>query len=72
VRDEKTKQLPPWAVEHGIRARSPFFRACHPAATCPIPATSGPAHIADNVSAGQGPLPDAKLRGKMREALEAS
>jgi hypothetical protein len=32
----------------------------------------GIGRIADNVSAGQGPLPDAKLRGKMREALEAS
>jgi diketogulonate reductase-like aldo/keto reductase len=59
-------QLPPWAVEHGIGILG------HPAVTCPIPATSSPAHIADNVSAGQGPLPDAKLRGKMREALEAS
>jgi diketogulonate reductase-like aldo/keto reductase len=71
----KGKQLPPWAVEHGIGSWSQFFLAWilgHPAVTCPIPATSSPAHIADNVSAGQGPLPDAKLRGKMREALEAS
>jgi aryl-alcohol dehydrogenase-like predicted oxidoreductase len=70
----KGKQLPPWAVEHGIRSWSQFFLAWilgNPAVTCPIPATSSVAHIADNVSAGLGPLPDAKLRGKMRELLEA-
>lgn len=34
----------------------------HPAVTCPIPATADPAHLADNVKAGYGPLPSAAQR----------
>ena len=74
-RKVRGKQLPQWAVEAGITSWAQFFLAWilgHAAITCPIPATSNPAHLADVMSAGRGPLPDAKLRGKMREVLEAS
>ena len=37
----------------------------HPAVTCPIPATSNPAHIADNVQAAFGRIPDDKQRKQM-------
>lgn len=73
-RHVRGKQLPQWAREAGIASWAQFFLMWilgHPAVTCPIPATSNPAHLADAMSAGRGPLPDAKLRGKMREVLEA-
>ncbi|MEJ2515029.1 MAG: aldo/keto reductase [Gammaproteobacteria bacterium] len=43
----------------------------HPAVTCAIPGTSNPRHVADNVQAGFGPLPDAGQRARMREAIGA-
>lgn len=39
----------------------------HPAVTCVIPATSNPRHLADNMGAGMGRLPDARTRRRMRE-----
>lgn len=41
----------------------------NPAVTCPIPATSNPRHIADNVQAAFGALPDAAQRKQMAAAL---
>jgi diketogulonate reductase-like aldo/keto reductase len=38
------------------------FIVGHPAVTCPIPATADPAHLADNIKAGFGRLPDAAQR----------
>jgi len=67
-------QLPQWAAEVGLTSWAQFFLAWilgHPAVTCPIPATSNPAHLADVLQGGTGPLPDAMLRGKMRALLEA-
>jgi aryl-alcohol dehydrogenase-like predicted oxidoreductase len=62
------KALPGWAAELECTSWSQIFLKFilgHPAVTCPIPATSSPTHIADNVQAGVGPLPDAALRAKM-------
>lgn len=73
-RKVRGKQLPQWVSEAGITCWAQFFLTWilgHPAITCPIPATSNPAHLADVIQAGTGPLPDAKLRGKMRAVLEA-
>jgi diketogulonate reductase-like aldo/keto reductase len=39
----------------------------HPAVTCPLPATANPAHLAQNLRAGHGPLPDEPLRRRMIE-----
>jgi aryl-alcohol dehydrogenase-like predicted oxidoreductase len=73
-RKVRGKQLPQWASEAGIGSWAQFFLVwilSHPAITCPIPATASPAHLADFMQAGPGPLPDAKLRGKMPAVLEA-
>ena len=45
------------------------FVIAHPAITCPIPATSNPAHVADNVRAGFGRLPDDKQRENIAALL---
>jgi diketogulonate reductase-like aldo/keto reductase len=74
-RKVRGKQLPQWAAESGITSWAQFFLAWilgHPAITCPIPATASAAHLADFMRAGPGPLPDAKVRGKMRAAVEAT
>ena len=54
--------LPPWAAEiHATSFAQLFlkFVLAHPAVTVAIPATRNPKHLADNMSAGQGALPDA-------------
>jgi diketogulonate reductase-like aldo/keto reductase/GNAT superfamily N-acetyltransferase len=62
------KSLPPWAVEIDCRSWAQFFLkwiVAHPAVTCVIPATNNPQHIEDNMAAGLGRLPDAKMRQRM-------
>jgi len=62
------KALPAWASEIGCASWAAFFLKFilgHPAVTCPIPATSDPAHLEDNVAAGEGPVPDEAIRQKM-------
>jgi diketogulonate reductase-like aldo/keto reductase len=62
------KALPPWAAEIGVSSWAQFFLKWivgHPAVTCVIPGTGKPEHIADNVAAGFGALPDEKTRAKM-------
>jgi diketogulonate reductase-like aldo/keto reductase len=46
------------------------FIVSHPAVTCAIPATSKPHHMADNLGAGFGELPDAAMRKRMAEYFE--
>jgi len=41
----------------------------HPAVTCVIPATRNVEHLAENLGAGDGPLPDAKERARLRAQL---
>jgi diketogulonate reductase-like aldo/keto reductase len=43
----------------------------HPAVSCAIPATQDPAHMAENMGALRGPLPDAALRRRIAEHLRA-
>jgi diketogulonate reductase-like aldo/keto reductase len=67
-RAARGKPLPPWAADLGIATWAQFFLkwiVSHPAVTCAIPATSKPAHMKDNLGAGQGPLPDDKQRKLM-------
>jgi len=45
------------------------FIAAHPAVTCIIPATASVAHLEDNLAAGRGRLPDARLREEIAAAL---
>ena len=68
----KGKSLPPWAAEIDCTSWAQFFLKfilSHPAVTAPIPATSNPDHLADNVRAGSGRLPTAEQRRKMLAVL---
>jgi aryl-alcohol dehydrogenase-like predicted oxidoreductase len=67
------KPLPAFAAELGCTAWSQLFLKfilAHPAVTAVIPATSRPRHLAENVAAGSGPLPDAAQRRWIAEAVE--
>jgi diketogulonate reductase-like aldo/keto reductase len=60
--------LPPWAGDLGCSSWAQFFLkfiVSHQAVTCVISATADPAHLADNLSAGYGRLPDAAERKRM-------
>lgn len=66
------KPLPSWASDFDCASWAQFFLKfilSHPAVTCPIPATSKPAHLADNLRAGHGPLPDPHMRKRMIDYL---
>src|SRR6266496_3114952 len=68
------KPLPPWAAEIDCRTWAQFFLkwiVAHPAVTCVIPATSKPQHMEDNLAAGAGRLPDAKMRLRMLELVSS-
>ncbi len=62
--------LPGWAAEIGCRTWAEAFLKfviSHPTVTCAIPATSQPAHLAQNMRALSGALPDAALRKRIAE-----
>jgi diketogulonate reductase-like aldo/keto reductase len=68
----KGKPLPAWAAEYSISSWGQFFLKyiiSHPAVNCVIPGTSNPKHVADNIGAGYGEMPDEKGRKKMLEYL---
>ena len=67
-RSLRGKPLPPWAKEIHCASWAQFFLKfiiSHPAVTCAIPATAKVDHLADNMAALQGPLPDAAIREQM-------
>jgi diketogulonate reductase-like aldo/keto reductase len=62
------KPLPQWTADIGCSSWAQFFLKyvlSHPAVTCVIPATAKPEHIADNLQAGRGTLPEENWRGEM-------
>lgn len=64
------KPLPGWAKDIDCRSWAEAFLkfvVSHPAVTCAIPATSQPAHLAENMRALSGPLPDAALRKRIAD-----
>jgi aryl-alcohol dehydrogenase-like predicted oxidoreductase len=64
----KGKPLPPWCAEFDCASWAQFFLKyllAHPAVTCLIPGTRRVAHLADNLQAGRGRLPDAAQRKRM-------
>lgn len=66
------KELPAWATEFECATWAQFFLKWllgHPAITCPIPATSKPRHMTDNMGAAYGAYPDAATRKKMLAEL---
>lgn len=66
--------VPEWAQEFGADSWGKFFIkyvAAHPAVTCVTPATSKAHHMLDNIGAAFGDLPDAALRKRMEDFVEA-
>lgn len=60
--------LAPWVADFDCASWAEFllkFIVSHPAVTCVIPATADPAHMADNLTAGFGRLPDQAERRRM-------
>ena len=73
-RQVKGKPLPSWAADIDCTSWAQMFLKFivgHPAVTCPIPATSDPRHLADNIKGGFGRLPDAAQRKAMIAAVGA-
>lgn len=69
------RALPPWAGELGIASWAQYFLKYllgDKAVTCVIPGTSKPQHMADNVKAGMGPMPDAKARARMVDYFQSA
>jgi diketogulonate reductase-like aldo/keto reductase len=70
----KGRQPPPWAAELGIASWAHYFLkwiVSHPAVTCAIPGTGNPKHMADNLGAGVGNLPNVEQREQMAEYFNA-
>jgi len=70
----KGRQVPDWAGAFGARSWAQFFLkfvASHPAVTAVTPATSKPSNMADNMGAAVGELPDAAMRKRMIDLVEA-
>ena len=68
----RAKPVPPWAAEFGANSWAQIFLKfvlAHPAVTCVIPATGKVRNLLDNLGAGTGPLPDAKQREQIIQAL---
>ncbi len=67
------RPIPGWASEFAGSWGQFFLKYIvgHPAVTCVIPATSKPHHMADNLEAGFGPLPDAATRKKMESFIDS-
>ncbi|MET7245034.1 aldo/keto reductase [Methylobacterium sp. EM32] len=64
--------LPDYAAEIGCTSWAEIllkFVVSHPAVTCAIPGTADPGHMAANLRAGTGPLPDEALRRRMAAAM---
>jgi len=73
TRDLEAHPLPPFAAEIGAATWAQLllkFIISHPAVTCVIPATTKPAHAAENVAAATGPLPDEAMRGRIVQYVE--
>lgn len=64
--------LPDYAAEIGCTSWAEIllkYVVSHPAVTCAIPGTADPGHMAANLRAGTGALPDDSLRRRMAAAL---
>jgi aryl-alcohol dehydrogenase-like predicted oxidoreductase len=67
------RPLPAWAAEFDCASWAQFFLKYvigHPAVTVAIPGTRRPEHVADNLGAARGRLPDPAQRRKMEQYFE--
>ena len=65
--------LPPWASEFDCSSWAQFFLkyiVSHPAVTCAVPGTAKGEHLADNLGAARGRLPDAAMRRRMENFID--
>jgi len=70
----RSNPLPSWAAEIDCQSWAQVllkFVVSHPAITCAIPATSNVTHLKDNMNAGFGRMPDAKLRTRIANEVGA-
>ncbi len=68
------KPLPEWAAEFDATSWGQFFLKyllANEAVTCVIPGSDKPEYMADNLNAGRGRLPDAAMRRKMVDYINA-
>ncbi len=68
------KTLPEWAAEFDCTSWAQFslkYIISHPAVTCPIPGTTDAEHLADNLGAGMGRLPDETMRTRMAQLFDS-
>jgi len=68
------RPLPDWAKEFDAATWAQFFLkwvVSHPAITAATPATSQPKNMIDNIGGGIGRLPDAAMRKRMAEFIDA-
>ena len=70
----KGKPLPAFAAEIGANSWAQLFLKwiiAHPAVTCAIPGTRSAVHVADNLGAASGALPEAAMRRRIAEHFRA-
>jgi len=66
--------LPPWAGEFDCASWAQFFLkyiVSHPAVTCAVPGTAKIEYLVDNLGAARGRLPDAAMRRRMEQFIDA-
>jgi diketogulonate reductase-like aldo/keto reductase len=71
VRD---RELPEWAAGFDCESWAQFalkFILSNPAVTCVLTETANPEHVADNMAAGMGRLPDEATRQKMLDLVQS-
>jgi aryl-alcohol dehydrogenase-like predicted oxidoreductase len=68
------KKLPEWAAEIDCASWAQFFLkyiVSHPAVTCAVPGMAKPEYVSDNLGAARGRLPDAAMRRRMENFIDA-
>jgi aryl-alcohol dehydrogenase-like predicted oxidoreductase len=74
LRAVRGQKLPEWAADFDAASWGQFFLKYllgNEAVTAVIPGTSNPEHMADNLGAGRGRLPDTGQRQRMVAFFEA-
>jgi aryl-alcohol dehydrogenase-like predicted oxidoreductase len=68
------RPLPDWAAEIGAATWAQFFLkyvVSHPVRPIAIPGMARPQYVEDNLGAAHGPLPDAAMRRRMEQFIDA-
>lgn len=68
------RPLPDWAAEIDVTTWAQFmlkYLVSHPAVTCAVPGMAQARYVDDNLGAARGRMPDAALRRRMEQYLDA-